>query len=420
MVSFFQQNRVGKILRTTGKNSVFRHPIKLIGALCLMVCVLASSLVFSRVATALTNSWGTIRASHSNKCIDHPWGATSGVALYTYSCHYQGNQLWYVSPLSIGGYSIKSYDLGNVCLSNNGNGANMAAISQITCANASTQAWDITVSQLSRFQIRNRYSGRCLDVYGSGTADGTTLIQYDCLGNPNQLFFLDFQLPQASSWTYGDEWNAIPAPPISQAIPPRNYTAFKRTSAATWSDNNVMRNSTGGSNENASLAWPFARIANDCVQFVSAAWHLGGNLPMNDAWYSRADQGFSGVGGKQQSATWTYVTNFANYWVGTGQATIYSLNRTTTYADSAKPGDVILADFNGDAIWDHVAIVSRYNSGAYSYYDPFGGTWYNLSSVDLIDSHNRDRLKAPWNIGYLNHENPNIAYAYLHWNGTVV
>jgi Putative amidase domain len=190
-----------------------------------------------------------------------------------------------------------------------------------------------------------------------------------------------------------------------------------RAASATWSDGNVLRGSGGGASNNASLGFPFQRITNDCAQFVSTVLHLGGNIPINDSWYSKVYQ--SANWSRGQTNSWTYSQDFRNYWLGTGQMQEITLSPTANYANIAKPGDVLLADFQGDLVWDHVAIFTNTNFGSWSYYDPHNGGGYAGTGADIINQHNVDRRQAPWNIGYRNGSNPNIVYRLLHWIGYV-
>ena len=45
--------------------------------------------------------------------------------------------------------------------------------------------------QFSRVNLVDKHSGKCLDVTGGNTADGTLLQQWDCVGNPQQYFALN-------------------------------------------------------------------------------------------------------------------------------------------------------------------------------------------------------------------------------------
>jgi surface antigen len=93
---------------------------------------------------------------------------------------------------------------GYVKLTNRGNGkcvdvkdrslASGAPVHEWTCYPTDSQLWRFepkgrTFQGWPVYQIRNKRSGRCLDVYGNGTAAGTPIIQWDCHGGPNQEWF---------------------------------------------------------------------------------------------------------------------------------------------------------------------------------------------------------------------------------------
>jgi hypothetical protein len=54
------------------------------------------------------------------------------------------------------------------------------------------QSWDFIASRssLERFMIRARHSGKCLDVEGLRTDNGTPVIQWECKGTTNQYWKL--------------------------------------------------------------------------------------------------------------------------------------------------------------------------------------------------------------------------------------
>ncbi len=39
-----------------------------------LTVLIVPSVVLTKPAAALANTWGTLRATHSNKCVDNPWG----------------------------------------------------------------------------------------------------------------------------------------------------------------------------------------------------------------------------------------------------------------------------------------------------------------------------------------------------------
>lgn len=62
------------------------------------------------------------------------------------------------------------------------------------CYDTNSQLWHYEykgtrVSGYPVYQLRNKYSGKCLDITGFGTTDGTPLQQWSCSGGSNQEWF---------------------------------------------------------------------------------------------------------------------------------------------------------------------------------------------------------------------------------------
>jgi hypothetical protein len=84
----------------------------------------------------------------SGKCID-VWGPlrTNGATVHEWTCYPTDSQLWRFEPKG------RTY-LG----------------------------WPV-------YQLRNKLSGRCLDIFRNLPDTGTPIIQWDCHGGPNQEWF---------------------------------------------------------------------------------------------------------------------------------------------------------------------------------------------------------------------------------------
>ncbi|GAA2638474.1 RICIN domain-containing protein [Actinomadura fulvescens] len=70
-------------------------------------------------------------------------------------------------------------------------GASQANVQQWICNRGEAQNWQFTDAGDGYYTLTNPNSGKCLDVDatdGSGTADGRNVWQYDCNGNPGQLW----------------------------------------------------------------------------------------------------------------------------------------------------------------------------------------------------------------------------------------
>jgi Putative amidase domain/Ricin-type beta-trefoil lectin domain-like len=389
-------------------------------------------------ASALTNGWGTFRPVHSNICIE-TGGQLAGGQSSTWDCHQQYPQVWFIEPYTVGAipvYRLRSRST-NLCLRQEANSAGQVYDLRFrTCTNLTDQMFKFVKLSSGQYKITQYASStKCLDVTGSGY-NGAVVGMYSCSDagsgvlNANQRFYIDFQIPTYDALSYGDEFDNAPMPPDWEPRWPLWALQMVRGSAASFADANVLRNSSGGAANNATLSSPFERIANDCTQFVSTVWHLGGRLPENNAWYRQFSQATisSPLGATRPTTTsWNYVQNFRNYWLSTGLVQAINLTPSSSTADIAEPGDVLVADFTGDLVWDHVAVFTNWTQAAWTYFDPYypAGVGRNYSPIaagvltDMIDQHNVDRKMAPWNIGFLsgNPANNGIKYQLLHWIG---
>ncbi|MFB6985482.1 MULTISPECIES: ricin-type beta-trefoil lectin domain protein [unclassified Streptomyces] len=113
-----------------------------------------------------SSSSGSITGA-GGACVDIP-GGTVGAQLNLWSCNGGNNQNW-----------VRAAD-GTLrarftCMTASGTDVRTAA-----CDGSAAQQW-----RLSGTTLVNPATGQCLDVYGSGSADGTPLIVHTC-GGANQ------------------------------------------------------------------------------------------------------------------------------------------------------------------------------------------------------------------------------------------
>ncbi|MEV6983501.1 beta-1,3-glucanase family protein [Sphaerisporangium sp. NPDC051017] len=119
----------------------------------------------------LLQSDGSIRNAGSGRCLDSPNGATgNGTRLQIYDCNGTAAQRWsFAGGANIAGPGGKCVDV-----SGDDTGGNNAVVQLWDCnSNAKDQFWTWSGQTL-------RTLGRCLDVQGGGTANGTLLQLYDC------------------------------------------------------------------------------------------------------------------------------------------------------------------------------------------------------------------------------------------------
>jgi Ricin-type beta-trefoil lectin domain-like len=83
----------------------------------------------------------------------------------------------------------------NKCLDVAGRSLQHAArVVQHTCDYGPSQTWQAiylrSVNGVPYYLLQNRNSSRCLDVSNYGTANGTPVVQADCMGTDNQIWDL--------------------------------------------------------------------------------------------------------------------------------------------------------------------------------------------------------------------------------------
>jgi Ricin-type beta-trefoil lectin domain-like/Putative amidase domain len=309
-----------------------------------------------------------------------------------------------------GGYYIKN-KMNGKCLEVGGKATN---------AGAPVQEWDCTYDPYwsnqvwtavqngggGGFTLRAKHTGFCLDSWGSGTANGTILAQWPCTGNTNHSFWLDYS---SYGQNYGDQPDSIPPPPNAQSVPPRfGGSVLNRAGVVSFADSTALV---------ASIPSPYRRIAsalsnNDCTNFASTVWHIGGALPQTNEWYRRL-AGF----GIDNSNQFTFVVEFVNYWLASGRVSIAPMDATNGW-NTAKPGDIIVWKLHGSLTFNHIGIEVGWTGSVSTYYDTYGAQSYNYVG-DQVDQHGSDRKRAPWNFAYLQAirqgvANDNVPYL-LHW-----
>jgi len=140
-----------------------------------------------------------IKPVHTEKCLDVTGASQApGARIIQFGCHGGDNQRWFFrnSPDRTSQIvSARSRMCMDVEGASTGNGA---AIIQFRCkkpntSGASNQKFRVvnvpgSVADDPRVFLKNVHSGKCLDVDGASPFDGAGLIQFQCLGQPNQQF----------------------------------------------------------------------------------------------------------------------------------------------------------------------------------------------------------------------------------------
>jgi GH25 family lysozyme M1 (1,4-beta-N-acetylmuramidase) len=125
--------------------------------------------------------------------LDHA-NPADGTKIQLWSGNGTDAQWWFRTTAGDGWFRLTNRATGkcvDVVGPSRGNGA---AVHEWTCYPTDSQLWrwepkGRTVAGWPVFQIRNKLSGRCLDIFDNGTADGTRIIQWDCHGGPNQEWY---------------------------------------------------------------------------------------------------------------------------------------------------------------------------------------------------------------------------------------
>ena len=130
---------------------------------------------------AVVSTGVQIKSSESGKCLD-VWSVSgSDVPDYTnvdlYTCSGADNQIFIFD-----GTNIKHAASGK-CLDNDA--GNSDSVQIFTCTGGSNQVWTMTTGGA----ILNKATGKCLDVLGGDTADGTDVWTYSCSGESNQEWY---------------------------------------------------------------------------------------------------------------------------------------------------------------------------------------------------------------------------------------
>ena len=133
-------------------------------------------------------------AAHSNKCAD-VWGISTAdsTIMIQYGCHTGTNQRFTLTPVTAnatlpeGAYLVKAVHSGK-CMEVAGAGtANGSNVQQWSCVpNAKHHQWQFTAVGNGYYKITNVNSGKVLDVAGISTADGANVQQWDDLDGSNQ------------------------------------------------------------------------------------------------------------------------------------------------------------------------------------------------------------------------------------------
>jgi Ricin-type beta-trefoil lectin domain-like len=130
-------------------------------------------------------------AGHVDRCAEVQGESTANSAqVQMYGCvSFARWQRWYFMDLGNGYFRIFN-DLSAKCMNVQGASlSNSAKVIQYSCSETSTATNDqwklvrVFRDVLDYYQLRNRHSGKCLNVQGASANNGADLVQYTC--DPN-------------------------------------------------------------------------------------------------------------------------------------------------------------------------------------------------------------------------------------------
>jgi len=120
-------------------------------------------------------------------------------------------------------------------------------------------------------------------------------------------------------------------------------------------------------------------LGGDCANFASQIMHEGGNFKKTYTWNYDKDG----------SKAWVNAQAFKDYWLNSGRASLIAYGSyEKVYKASYKmlPGDFIAYEKDGKVT--HISVVTGADSKGYT----------------LVNCHNTDRYRVPWDLGWSNKE----------------
>lgn len=137
------------------------------------------------VRTALAAGPYHIQFYHSLRCVDNPGPSTGNVWLDQYTCVAQSNELWYFDFVAFDGedywYEVRNAYSGKCMNVEQASQANGAHVIQYSCAGSYwNNQWAIAPVGSGWYWMYPRHSTGCLNVAGGSLNNNAKLIQYTC------------------------------------------------------------------------------------------------------------------------------------------------------------------------------------------------------------------------------------------------
>lgn len=133
----------------------------------------------------------TLRASHSNKCLDvSEISRAPGAMVWQYECHGGDNQRWQIRYDRAGFHEIRAAHSA-LCLEiAGGEMVDIVLVRQNICTNADNQKFAFVTIAQDLYTVRAKHSGKCLHVNGDAMTNATAVVQLACDGRASEAWFL--------------------------------------------------------------------------------------------------------------------------------------------------------------------------------------------------------------------------------------
>lgn len=132
----------------------------------------------------------TIRAVHSDKCLEVAGGGGQDAPLQQFTCGEQENQTWFLIWAGGADYQFRPGHRGNVRLAIENESLAPGARALLTNLELDSELFRFVTHSDNTVEIVNSRSGKCLDVFAGSMDDGGAVQQEPCTGAMHERFRL--------------------------------------------------------------------------------------------------------------------------------------------------------------------------------------------------------------------------------------
>jgi hypothetical protein len=127
-----------------------------------------------------------VRVQHSDKCLHVPLDFSNGVPVTQWKCIPQNNVQWEQINSSLPGYfKLKNKATGKCIQVNGSSKANNTTISQWNCIEQDNLLWQVSGTDNNFVYIVNKATGGCLHVNNFSIDNDSRISQWKCIDQPN-------------------------------------------------------------------------------------------------------------------------------------------------------------------------------------------------------------------------------------------